>query len=109
MPKSEWTNIMETGPQPSIPLAPTIGSITWNGLTGTMKVTMPTSDTDQGVLNAPFVDILVQYCKKGEAIENGGIMQFPGNYPAGSEQDVVVTVPAFGLYKWRAQVDNTVV
>ncbi|MFZ5448597.1 MAG: hypothetical protein ACOZFS_08195 [Thermodesulfobacteriota bacterium] len=109
MPKSEWTNTMETGPQPGIPLPPTIGGITWNGLTGIMKVIMPTSDTDQGALNAPFVDIFVQFCKKGEAIENGTVMQFPGSYPAGSEQIVTVTVPAFGLYEWRVQVDNTVV
>ncbi len=109
MPKSDWTNTMENGPQPGIPLPPTFGGITWNGLTGTMKVTMPANDTDQGALTAPFVDILVQFCKKGEAIENGAVVQFPGSYPAGSEHDVAVTVPVFGLYEWRVQVDNTVV
>ena len=108
MPKSNWTNTIENGPQPGIPLPPTISSITWNGLTGTMKVTMPINDTDQGPLTAPLVDILVQFCKKGEAIENGAVVQFQGSYPAGSEQDVAVTVPDFGFYEWRAQVDNTV-
>ncbi|MFA4902882.1 MAG: hypothetical protein WC600_09065 [Desulfobaccales bacterium] len=109
MPKSDWTNTMENGPKPGIPLSPTIAGITWNGLAGTMKVTMPTNDIDQGALTTPLVDILVQFCKKGEAIENGVMVQFPGSYPAGSEQVVAVNVPAFGLYEWRAQVDNTVV
>jgi hypothetical protein len=78
------------------------------GLTGTMKVTMPTNDTDQGAL-LRLLSISLCSFAEGEAIEKGAVVEFPGSYPAGSEQDVAVTVPDFGLYEWRVQVDNTVV
>ena len=95
--------ITATSPAAAAPMAPGIDSVTFNKLVASVVITMPTLDVDGGALT-DLNNIKVLF---GVAGAFGEPIEFPGTYPAGSQQTVEVTVSAWNTaYDFEAEVSN---
>ena len=91
-------------PAQPAPDPPVINSVTFNKLVATIEVTMPTADVNGDPLVA-MNNIKVFVTQSGTPMPPTPNKEFPGTYPAGSQQTVEVPVPAWDTkYDFQAEV-----
>ena len=99
--------VTATSPAAAAPMAPGIDSVTFNKLVASVVITMPTLDVDGGALT-DLKNIKVLFGLTGSDPSAWATpMEFPGTYPAGSQQMVAVTAPAYNTaYDFECEVSN---
>ncbi len=83
-------------PAPAPPVLP--GPPTFDGLVATLQVNLPAVDINGVVLPVPLTAIKVFVAPTGQLAGNEGNITptiITGSFPAGSQQSVQVTVPAY--------------
>lgn len=108
MTDSAFSNVVTaTSPeQVFAPNPPVINSVTFDNLVASVALTMPTVNTNGGALT-DLINIKVFFGPAGSDLSAAAPVDFPGTYPAGSAQTVVVDVPAYATtYDFETEVSN---
>lgn len=92
----------EAAPQP-----PVLAGPTFSKLQAALVVTMPTTDTNGEPLGANLNNIKVFYGPAGSDLSAVAPLEFPGDFPPGSQQTVTVTVPVWNTaFDFEAEVSS---
>lgn len=83
-----------TSPAAPAPNPPVIDSVTFNKLVASVAVTLSLTEVDGEPL-AALSNIKIKFGPQGSDLSGVAPLEFPGNYPPGSQQTVQVTVPAY--------------
>ena len=90
-----------TSPAQAAPMPPLINFVTFIKLEARVVIAMPTKDVNEDDLGN-LVNIKVFFGPTGLF---GELVEFPGNYPPGSQQTVVVPVPNYSVsYDFEVEV-----
>ena len=93
-----------TSPAQAAPMPPLINFVTFIKLEARVVIAMPTKDVNEDDLGN-LVNIKVFFGPTGSDLASVVPVEFPGNYPPGSQQTVVVPVPNYSVsYDFEVEV-----